>query len=120
MRGYKPSDYPTIQYWAESRGVEIVPGEWLPSEGLINDQAVCFIVSTDTPVCFIEYLIAAKTATNDKIDEVVEGCIALAKALGFKEINALTVKSTVSLRAKKHGFSGPESVMLLKLGVDNG
>jgi len=118
MRNYQASDYPTISGWAYDRGVEIAPNEYLPKVGFISDTAVCFLVSTDTPVCFIEYLIAAKTALPDNIEEVINACCREAGKLGFKVIRAYTEMSSVRNRALKMGFSlVSEQNKILELGV---
>jgi len=116
IRRYDEADYWTIEAWARSRRVEIADQKWLPALGFINEHAVCFIVATDTKSCLIEYLIAAKSASSDNIDEVVLACVKTAQGMGYKKILALTEKDSVIARATRLGFNITQS-KLLELGI---
>jgi hypothetical protein len=102
---YTPYHFNHVQNLFESWGIKIHETD-LPQLGFVNDNAACFIVTTDTKACLIEFLISRKgSETRDQdLDEVVNACLELAQSLGFKKVIAVTAIQKVIERAEKHGF----------------
>lgn len=105
IKVYTPHLFNHVQKLFESWGIHIHETD-LPQLGFVNDNAACFLVTTDTKACLIEFLISRKGCdTRDKdLDEVVNSCLTLAQYLGFKKVIAVTAIQKVIDRAEKHGF----------------
>ena len=109
MRAYVPSDYPEIAGWYEARGKVPPPAKYLPANGLIiPGVAAGFLVSTDTPACWIDSVISNLDAgtmhRGQAVNGIVRGLIHLAHSLGFESITITSQEPSAIRLAKRMAF----------------
>jgi hypothetical protein len=61
IRAYTPADFPTLEQWAEARGITVIPQMLSKNGFMIEDEAgpiaVAFVYLTfDVPLAFIDHL----------------------------------------------------------------
>ncbi len=120
-RAYSPArDYETLVGWWKGHGQDAVDPDNLPGTGFITDFAACFVLKTDTRVCFIEGAISDPSASfHDRdlaVDEVVERCIEYARSSGFLQLLVLThMRRVIDRACTRHGFRRPlENMQLIE------
>ena len=117
IKRYEFNDFDHVYELFRSRGVQITKAQ-LPSIGFITENAACFLITTNSSACFIEWLVCRNVSTkNEEMDAVVQACIQVAAAMGFKFCYALTDKNSVLERALKHSFKLETQKVLLGRGL---
>lgn len=118
-RRFEPSDFEQISQWALDYDT-IYDEEQFPSVGFIVDGlAAYFLYQTDSKVCFLENLIANKSAdkiSREKaIELVINEILKEAEIRGYKVAYATTGLSAVIVRAMTHGAQAtPKQTLLTK------
>lgn len=117
IKRYEFSDFDHVFELFRSRGVKITKAQ-LPSIGFISDNAACFLITTNSSACFVEWLVSRDVPTKDEeMDACVQACIQVGSAMGFKVCYALTDKTSVVERAFKHSFKIQTQKVLLGRGL---
>jgi hypothetical protein len=117
LKRYDFSDFDHVFELFHSRGKLICKSQ-LPSIGFVTENAACFLITTNSNACFIEWLVARNVPTKDEeMDAVVNACIQVGAALGFKNCYALTDVTAVVERAFKHSFKIEKQKVLLSRGL---
>lgn len=117
IRRYEFKDFDHVYELFKARGASITKQQ-LPSIGFITENAACFLITTNSSVCFIEWLVSRNVPTKDEeMDACVQACIQVASAMGFKICYSLTDKTSVVERAFKHSFKVQQQKILLGRGL---
>lgn len=114
---YCPTLFDHVLELYKSRGETIVK-TMLPPIGFMTENAACFLITTSSPICFIEFLVCRNVKSKDEeMDAVVQACLDVASAMGYKVCYALTEKTSVVERALKHSFKVPKQKVILMRGL---
>lgn len=117
LRKYTPEDFCHVQSLFKSRGIDVEKTQ-LPWSGWVTDNAACFLLATNSRICFLEWLVAKDTPTKTlEMDLVIEACLQMAKDMGYLKCFALTDKSSVVKKAFKMGFQVEKQKILLGKGI---
>ena len=125
VRRYVPTDYSDLERWWKDWHWDPIPQTMLPEVGfIVPDGAAAFLYKTDSPICWMEWLVSNKGLRFDErdkaVDDVVSACLTEALKLGAAAVFTSTVKMTLQHRLMKHGFKvGDTNVTQLihKLGA---
>ncbi len=111
IRPYVPTDHPEIMSWWKSRHGDraAIPADHFPDSGfVVEGKAACSLVKTNSAVAYIDLLISNPNIplpeSRAALDEVIEACVNEARKCGFKILTATTARTSVVIRASKHGF----------------
>lgn len=117
MKQYDISDFPKIKEWFTHYGTEIA-NDILPDIGFITDHAACFLLTTNSKVCFLEPLVGDPKnpwAKRAELDSVMIACLDKAKEMGFKQCFGLSSNSEVLDRAFRLDFKvSPSKITVVK------
>lgn len=117
LKRYDLNDFDHVFNLFQSRNKMISKAQ-LPSLGFVTDNAACFLITTNSSACFIEWLVCRNVPTKDvEMDAVINACIQVGAALGFKNCYALTDSTAVVERAFKHSFKIEKQKVLLHRGL---
>jgi hypothetical protein len=116
LRRYYPEEFDHVLELFNSRN-EKINKQALPPIGFVTDNAACFLITTSSQICFIEFLVARPVQSRDReLDAVVQACLDVGSAMGYKICYALTEKTSVVERALKHSFKVQKQKVLLGRG----
>lgn len=117
LRRYCPTEFDHVLELFNSRGESVVKTA-LPPIGFVTDNAACFLITTSSQICFLEFLVSRPVKNrNNELDAVVKACLDVAAAMGYKLCYALTEKTAVVERALNHSFKIPKQKVLLCRGL---
>lgn len=119
MRLYKDEDYPTLKKWLGDRNLGDIPKDYLPEVGLIvPGLAVGFLLTTDTPLAFLEYFVSNPLANQDDrqeaIYQIAKELIEYAKHIGVEIVQMNSTAKTIIDQAVNLGFKDTHSKVLIK------
>lgn len=121
IRPYTPADYETVSGWWRAHKWPQVPSNTLPPNGLIVDE-VCagFLYCTDSPISWLEWVVADPTAPREKrdaaLDTLIDSLIKVAKAAGRPIIFSSTKHPALAERYKRHGLEQTDVEMTNFIG----
>ena len=109
MRAYAPGDYREVAGWYEARRDVPPPARFLPPHGLIVPGiAAGFLVSTDTPACWIDSVVSNPAVCTMQrgraLRGIASGLIRMAHSLGFEAITITTQDPGVQRFAARMAF----------------
>jgi len=110
MRLYEPDDFEMIRGWFNKRNMKAPLSHYLPKLGFIEDfHAACFLVETDTPVAYLDFLISnpgsETVARHAAINQIVFNLMREAKKRGFSVIKATSQLESVAKMAHDFGYT---------------
>lgn len=109
IRRFQESDYKTICSWWKEHEWPLIPLSFLPKTGIIvDDCAAGFLYSTDSGLCWLEFVVVDKNSDKEKrrkaLDVLILEASALAKTMGFSAMFSSLSHDGLINRYKKHGF----------------
>ena len=119
MREFEVSDLSQINAWYKARGVHpLGPGQARMTGYIVDGVAAGFLMQTDAEVAYLENMVSNPAAdprtASRAIDIITSALMARARALGFKQVAAITQHASVARRAQRHAMTRhPERYSLL-------
>jgi len=109
IRLFNPSDYELLCSWWKEHNWPSIPFEFLPKIGIIVDDCVAgFIYSTDSKICWLEFIISDPKSENYKrqvaLNILIEEACKTSSALGFKAIFTSVSHKRLIQKYQNNGF----------------
>ena len=119
-----PEDLNQLNRFCESRAMPCYTRDSLPQAGVIVDDLACgFLYQTDSSVAFIESIVTPKTNDANRVkalDMVCAELVDIAKALGYKNVIAITNSNSMVQRAvNQFNFKDLGTYHVLNLSNDS-
>lgn len=116
IRLFNSSDYEMLSSWWKQHEWPSIPLSFLPKIGIIVDDCVAgFIYSTDSKICWLEFIISdpkcEQKKRQDALNLLIQEASNTAKDLGYEVIFTLASHKGLIEKYKNNGFKVTDNNM---------
>lgn len=107
VRRFEPKDFEALKNWGSQWGANYEEHQFPKTGFIVDGIAAFFLYSSDSSVCWLENLVANKSADKTQKKEalnlLITAAFAEAKRLGFKVAYAASDLMVMAQHANNHG-----------------